>query len=39
MINENPEATSEDIRQLAIHHRKMFKETWEQEGKKIKEEK
>ena len=29
------EATSDDIRQLAIHHRKMFEEIWEQKGQKI----
>ena len=29
------DATTEDIRILAIHHRKMFEEIWEQKGQKI----
>jgi len=33
------EATIKDIRQLAIHHRKMFKEICEQEGQQIEEDK
>ena len=31
------DATTEDIRILAIHHRKMFEEIWEQKGQKIEE--
>jgi GNAT superfamily N-acetyltransferase len=29
------EATCDDIKQLAIHHRKMFEEIWEKKGEKL----
>jgi len=29
------EATCDDIKQMAIHHRKMFEEIWEKKGQKV----
>ncbi|MEN8134951.1 MAG: GNAT family N-acetyltransferase [Thermodesulfobacteriota bacterium] len=35
MILDIQEATCDDIKQLAIHHRKMFEEIWENKGQKL----